>query len=282
MNYRHVFHAGNFADVFKHGILIGLLDALKAKPAPFCYVDTHAGRGLYDLHDEQAQKTGEYLDGVQRIVDASGLPDALGTYVDLVRSFNTGTRALERYPGSPMIASRLLRECDRAILCEVQEDEVTALKANLRGDRRFAIHHRDGYAALKALLPPAQKRGLVLIDPPFEAQAIEYVHIGNALADAFALWPSAIYAIWYPIKLRENVIPFQRWLRDHCGTSDVLAAEILLRPDNSPLRLNGCGMAIVNPPWRFERNLDDWLPRLADRLGSGARAQYRVEWLTRD
>ena len=283
MNYRHAFHAGNFADVFKHVILIGLLDALKAKPAPFCYVETHAGRGLYDLHDAQAQKTREYLDGVQRVIDASDLPDALDIYVDLVRSFNTGaTTALACYPGSPMIAKRMLREHDRAILCELQDGEVTALKASLLGDKRFAIHHRDGYAAMKALLPPAQKRGLVLIDPPFEAQAIEYIHIENALADALAQWPNAIYAIWYPIKLRESVIPFKRWLRDHCGTSDVLVAEILLHPDNSPLRLNGCGTVIVNPPWRFERNLDDWLPRLAERLGNGAHARCRVEWLKLD
>lgn len=280
MNYRHAFHAGNFADVFKHVILLGLLDALRAKTSPFCCFDTHAGRGMYDLQGEAAQRTGEYRAGVARILAAPSLPMALANYAERIRSFglaDDGT--LARYPGSPLLACEALRVDDRAILCELQDEEAAALRAALHGNARCAIHHRDGYAALKALLPPAQKRGLVLIDPPFEAQGAEFAAIGQALEPALARWPNAIYAIWYPIKLRETIAPFHRWLAAHAGAADVLAAEFLLHADNSPLRLNGCGMAIVNPPWQFDRALEDWLPALPGLLGEGGDASWRIAWL---
>ncbi|GAA0715089.1 23S rRNA (adenine(2030)-N(6))-methyltransferase RlmJ [Dokdonella soli] len=283
MNYRHAFHAGNFADVFKHAILIGLLGALKAKPTPFCYVDTHAGRGLYDLRGDAAQRTHEHLDGVQRLLAATQLPAPLQAYVDLVRSFDAGDNGtLASYPGSPLIAGRLMREQDRAIVCELHEEEAAALRAALHGDPRFAIHRRDGYASLRALLPPAQKRGLVLIDPPFEAQASEYTQIQNALENAFERWPNAIHAIWYPIKLRDPIAPFHRWLASHERPADVLVAELLLHPDNSMLRLNGCGLAIVNPPWQFDRELGTWLPALADLLAQSRYGAARIDWLKTD
>ena len=280
MNYRHAFHAGNFADVFKHTLLIGLLDALKAKPAPFCYVDTHAGRGRYDLRGDEAGRTGEHVEGVERLLGAARLPAALQAYVELVRTFNPEPPdVLDIYPGSPLIASRMLRESDRAIVCELHEQEAAALKTALHGDARFAIHQRDGYAALKALLPPAQKRGLVLIDPPFEAQGAEFTTIQGALANAFMRWPNAIHAVWYPIKLRETLLPFHRWLAVHAGAGGALAAELLLHPDNSPLRLNGCGIAIVNPPWRFDAQLREWLPALTELLAQSRHGRQRVEWL---
>ncbi|MEP7044608.1 MAG: 23S rRNA (adenine(2030)-N(6))-methyltransferase RlmJ [Dokdonella sp.] len=280
MNYRHAFHAGNFADVFKHTIVLDLLDALKSKPAAFCYVDTHAGRGIYDLRGDEALRTGEAAAGVQRLLDERVLPDALQRYVSQVRAFGTGdTGDLQRYPGSPLLARALLREQDRAILCELQADEAAALKSALRGDARVAIHHRDGYAALKALLPPPQKRGLVLIDPPFEAQAGEFDAIEKALADAFTRWPNAIYAIWYPIKLRETVLPFHRWLRALGGDADALVAELLIQQDNSPLRLNGCGVALVNPPWRFDERLRSWLPAAQKLLARPDPGDHRIDWL---
>ncbi len=282
MNYRHAFHAGNFADVFKHTIQIGLLEALKAKPAAFCYVDTHGGRGRYDLRGDAAERTRESVDGVQRLLGSNALPAPLAAYVDLVRAFDASPDgALAHYPGSPMIASRMMREQDRAIVCELQEDEAAALRSALRGDTRFAIHQRDGYAALKALLPPAQKRGLVLIDPPFEAQGGEFTQIQSALEDAFARWPNAIYAIWYPIKLRETIAPFHRWLAAQEKVSDALVAELLLHPDNSMLRLNGCGMAIVNPPWQFDREVENWLPALHELLAQSRYGEQRVTTLKR-
>lgn len=280
MNYRHAFHAGNFADVFKHAILIALLEALKAKPAAFCHVDTHAGRGRYDLRGDAAERTREYVDGVQRLFDAADLAPVLRTYVDLVRAFDpANAHALAYYPGSPLIAGALMREQDRAIVCELQEEEAAALKTALRGDARFALHQRDGYAGLKALLPPAQRRGLVLIDPPFEAQGGEFADIQDALAQASSRWPNAIQAIWYPIKRRETLMPFHRWLYANSGAAGVLVTELLLHPDNSPLRLNGCGMAIVNPPWRFEQTLETFVPALTDLLAVGRDGSHRIEVL---
>jgi 23S rRNA (adenine2030-N6)-methyltransferase len=283
MNYRHAFHAGNFADVLKHTALIGLLDALQAKPAALCYVDTHAGRGLYDLLSKEALRTREHHDGVQRLLGATGLPGALQRYVDVVHAFDQpGDAGIARYPGSPLIAQRLLREQDRAILCELHEEEAAALRTALAGDARIAIHQRDGYVALKALLPPPQKRGLVLIDPPFEAQGGEFAQIQDALANAYTRWPNATYAVWYPIKLRETILPFYRWLREHAGNADVLVAELLLHPDNSGLRLNGCGLALVNPPWQFDRTLDSWLPALKDLLAQGRYGSSQVQFLKRN
>jgi 23S rRNA (adenine2030-N6)-methyltransferase len=277
MNYRHAFHAGNFADVFKHAVLVGLLEALKAKPAPFCYVDTHAGRGLYDLRGEQAQQTREHVDGVQRLLGAAALPPPLQRYVDLIRGFAPQPGPLATYPGSPLIAGRLMRADDRAILCELQPAEADALRAAVLDDRRFAVHQRDGYEALGALLPPAQKRGLVLVDPPYEAQAGEFAIIQDALDASLARWPNAIHAIWYPIKLRGTILPFHRWLRQHGGADGALVAELLLHPDNTMLRLNGCGMAIVNPPWQFDREVSGWLPALEVLLAQGRYGSSRVE-----
>ena len=280
MNYRHAFHAGNFADVLKHAILIDLLAALKEKPAAFCYVDTHAGRGSYDLRGQEAERTREYVDGVQRLLGATNLPPTLDAYVKLVRSFGADKAgALVHYPGSPVIADSLMRVHDRGILCELHAEEAAALRSSLRGASRFAIHQRDGYSALNALLPPAQKRGLVLIDPPYESQAGEYVHIQDALENALARWPNAIYAIWYPIKLREVIAPFHRWLCKNTGASDVLVAELLLHPDNSGLRLNGCGVAIVNPPWQFDQQVRKWLPRLSGLLTQSRYGTCRIDWL---
>ncbi len=281
MNYRHAFHAGNFADVFKHSILIGLLESLKSKQKPFCFMDTHAGRGHYLLNDSEAMRTAEAADGVQRLLTATRLPSLLHVYVNLVRSLNAGRDELIEYPGSPLIASLVMREEDRGILCEVQAEECAALRSALSGDARFAIHERDGYAAMNALLPPVQRRGLVLIDPPFEAQDGEFRLIEKALADAAKRWPGGIYAVWYPIKLRQQVQPFHRWL-GKSGFDKILVAELLLHPDNSALRLNGCGMALINPPWKFERQLQELLPALQNLLSQGRYGQHRIEWLLRD
>ncbi|MBL8300211.1 MAG: 23S rRNA (adenine(2030)-N(6))-methyltransferase RlmJ [Rhodanobacteraceae bacterium] len=280
MNYRHAYHAGNFADVLKHSVLVGLIEALKQKQTPFCYVDTHAGRGRYDLHGSEALKTREYADGVMRLLDATRLPAALHVYLNLVRALNGGRAGhdIAVYPGSPLLAGLLLRDDDRAQLCELQPDEASALRGVFRTDSRLSVHERDGYEALKALLPPREKRGLVLIDPPFEAQEGEFRRIEAALKQAQTRWPSGIYAIWYPIKLRQPVASFHRWLRNS-GFARVLAAELLLHPDNSALRLNGSGMVIVNPPWKFDRQLEELLPVLTAHLAQGRFGQHQLEWL---
>lgn len=270
MNYRHAFHAGNFADVLKHCVLIGLLDALKVKPAPFCYIDTHAGRGRYNLSGSEAQKTGEAEHGVARLRGVVDLPPLLRQYLQLVDADGA-----DIYPGSPLLAARLLREQDTAHLCETQDEEVDGLRALLRNDARMHAHHRDGYAALKGLLPPHEKRGLVLIDPPYEAQEGEFRRICDALQIALGRWPTGMYAVWYPIKLGQHLQPFQRWLLN-CGARRVLIAELRLQADESPLRLNGAGMALINPPWRFADTLQANLPTLARLLSRDQPATSRV------
>jgi 23S rRNA (adenine2030-N6)-methyltransferase len=280
VNYRHSFHAGNFADVFKHTILIGLIESLKTKQTPFCYFDTHAGSGRYDLRSEDAKKTGEHESGVLRLLGATRLPATLHIYLNLVRALNpAGGKELATYPGSPLIASLLMREQDRAILCEMQPDEAKTLKSLFASDARFGVHHRDGYAALPALVPPKERRGLVLIDPPFEAQEDEFRAIETALDASLQRWPAGIYAIWYPIKLRQQILPFKRWF-ERRKIPNVLSAELLLHPDNSALRLNGCGMAIVNPPWKFDQQLDGLLTSLREHLAQGRFGQHEIEWIS--
>ena len=277
MNYRHAFHAGNFADVFKHAILLALLDALTAKDKPLCYFDTHAGRGRYALDDEEAGKTGEWRNGIGRLFDSPRLSASLRRYVDAIRAFNPdGT--LRNYPGSPLLAAGALRPDDRLVLCETQQDEAAALRALFRDDRRVHVHQRHGYAALNALLPPLEKRGLVLIDPPFEAQEGEFAAIEAALGSAHARWPNGVYAVWYPIKTRRTIAPFHRRMANG-PFGEVLVAELLARPDDSPLRLNGCGMLIANPPWKLDATLAALLPPLRDVLAQSAGASENLRWL---
>ena len=283
MNYRHAFHAGNFADVFKHTILVGLLEALKEKPAPFCYFDTHAGAGRYDLRCREARKTRESAGGVARLGDIAAAPSFLNIYLDLLGAMNDGAALadLRMYPGSPLIAARLMRAGDRAVLCELQADEAAQLRGLFAGDRRIGVHERDGYAALGALLPPRERRGLVLVDPPFEAQDDEFRAIQAALQSAYARWPTGIYAVWYPIKLREQTRPFHRWFAAQ-RIRNVLVGELLRQADDSPLRLNGCGMVIVNPPWQFDDKLRELLGVLHRALALDSQGGTRVDWLSRE
>jgi len=277
MNYRHAFHAGNFADVFKHAVLLALLDALTAKDKPLCYLDTHAGAGSYALEEERANKTGEWREGIGRLFALPHAPEPLRRYVDAIRACNPDG-ALRVYPGSPLLAAHALRANDRLLLCEMQEDEAKALRALFRNDARVHVHQRDGYAALKALLPPAERRGLVLIDPPFEQQRQEFRVIETALAEAHARWPAGVYAVWYPIKQRSAIRPFERWLIAR-KFKDVLIAELLVRADDSLLRLNGCGMAIVNAPWQLDAALASTLTALQPVLAQTPGAMHRLSML---
>jgi 23S rRNA (adenine2030-N6)-methyltransferase len=282
MNYRHALQACNFADVFKHAILLALLDTLLAKDKPLCYFESHAGRGSYRLDEAEARKTGEWRDGIGRLFDAhvSDSPASLRRYVDAIRACNPdGT--LREYPGSPLLAAQALRSKDRVVLCEVQDDEVAALRHLFRDDRRAHVHQRDGYAALNALLPPPEKRGLVLLDPPFEAQEGEFAAIEAALTKAHARWPDGVYAMWYPIKSHRAVVPFLRHMAN-APFDNVLAAELLVRPDDSPLRLNGCGMLIANPPWKFDVTLATLLSALRNALAQSPVASQRLRWLRRE
>jgi 23S rRNA (adenine2030-N6)-methyltransferase len=257
MNYRHAFHAGNFADCMKHALLVLLLQALARKPAPFAVLDTHAGTGRYDLTGEQAGRTMEWRAGIGRLLDGTldgAADDVAPTYLDLVRRAG----APDLYPGSPLIAAMMLRPQDRLICCELHPEDSRLLRALFAGQPQVAIHARDGYEALGALLPPREaKRGLVLIDPPFE-QPDEFDRLAAGIVTAHRRFATGIIAAWYPIKHRAPVRAFLDSLRES-GVRDIVALELTLRPPLDPTRLNGSGLVVVNPPFGF---LDQALPAL--------------------
>ncbi len=257
MNYRHAFHAGNFGDCVKHALLVWLLRALQRKPAPVFVLDTHAGLGRYDLAAGPAERTGEWRAGIARLLDAS--PGPLAEYVGLVDR-------LGLYPGSPTLIRALLRPDDRLACCELHPEDAAALRRLFARDRQVAVHERDAWEALGALLPPAQKRGLVLIDPPFE-QPDEFDRLAAGLRQGHARFATAVFAAWYPIKHRAPVRAFHHALQAS-GLRDIVAAELWLREPVDAARLNGCGLVVVNPPYRFEAEAAPILHALLDRLGT--------------
>ena len=272
MNYRHAFHAGNHVDVFKHAALTFVLEWLLQKPAPFAVLDTHAGIGLYDLKSEAALKTNEADAGVGRVFER-GL-DSAPKYQELLRDLNPA--GLAAYPGSPEIVRLMLREGDRLTACELHPADAETLKARYRGDRRIAVHHRDGYEAIGAFVPPPERRGLVLIDPPFEVKD-EVQRLAKALRTGLGKWPTGTYLAWYPIKdsrigdaLAEAATstPFPKTLR----------AEFVPYARDGVI-MAGAGLLICNAPWRFEEKLIALCEELAPLLGDGA-AQWSVDWLT--
>lgn len=262
MNYRHAFHAGNPADCMKHALLVWLLRALCRKPAPFFVLDTHAGIGRYDLEGEQASRTGEWRAGIGRLLEAPPAP--LADYVGLVQ-------ALGVYPGSPALTRALLRPDDRLACCELHPEDAASLRRLFRDDRQVAVHARDGWEAVGALLPPAEKRGLVLIDPPFEDRD-EHARLVAALHTGTARFRAGITAMWYPIKHRTPVRALHEALRGS-GLRDIVAAELWLREPTDPTRLNGCGLVVANPPFRFAEEGKDILDALLSRLGTGEPGQ---------
>jgi 23S rRNA (adenine2030-N6)-methyltransferase len=279
MNYRHAFHAGNFADVVKHAILARIIGYLKEKPAPFRVIDTHAGAGVYDLAGPEASRTGEWRNGIGKLVRAKLAPavrDLLAPYLDTIAAFNP-TDALKIYPGSPALMQDWLRPQDRLIACEREPNAARALAAHLRADRRAKAIAIDGYTALNAYVPPKERRGLVLIDPPFE-QPDEIDALAQGLAGAHRKWPTGIYALWYPIKdTRESEALARRMART--GIPRMLRAEVIL-PAREGLR--GSGLIVINPPWRLEGELSVLLPGLAGALAEAApnMQQVRTGWLT--
>jgi len=282
MNYRHAFHAGNHADVLKHVVLLALCDALLAKPAACFALDTHAGRGLYALDAESALRTGEAEGGVARLLSAPPADPAIARYLDAIRACRAA-HGDTAYPGSPWLLAHALRPQDRIACCELQPEEAGILRANFAGDPRVAVHARDGYAALRALLPPSAAgtryaRGLVLIDPPYEAQLQEFDAALAALRDGLGRWPQGSYALWFPIKQRRVLQPFLRAAATLPAKS-VLLAELLVRADDSPLRMNGSGMLLLNPPWQLDVQLAPTLDALRQALGEDGGSLARLAWL---
>lgn len=274
MHYQHRYHAGNFADVFKHVLLCGLLSALSRKDKPWCYLDTHAGAGEYDLTQEAAGRTGEYEHGIARLAGLQDAPAGLAELLRIVGGINAGG-ALRHYPGSPLLARALMRGQDRLVLCE----KVPAVSAELRSIfgrvPRTAVHERDGYEA-HGLLPPPEKRGLVLVDPPFEARD-EFERCGDLLQKSLARFAQGLYAVWYPVKNRHEA---QRFLR---RAQRELAQPVLNFEFDTGAPAEGqmraCGLLVVNPPFRFEREMAPALNVLKRELAQGPKAAWSAEWV---
>ncbi|BBL73438.1 23S rRNA (adenine(2030)-N(6))-methyltransferase RlmJ [Methylomagnum ishizawai] len=275
LSYRHAFHAGNHADVFKHLALCCLVRALLHKDKPFFYLDTHAGAGRYNLHAEMARKNREHETGISRLWDEPNPPAGVREYLDAVRATNPG-RELRWYPGSPRIVRPWLRDPDRMALCELHPNEVHLLEAEFAGDRQVRVEHLDGYQGLKALLPPPERRGLVHIDPAYELKD-ERKRLLQAVKEGYKRWATGIYAIWYPIQDRATADDFLRRFKK-LEIPKVLLAEFSVLPD-APFRLNGSGMIVINPPWQLEEQLRAALPWLWERLAVGRQGRWRVEWL---
>ncbi len=278
MNYRHGFHAGNFADVFKHALLARILSHLTKKDAPFRVIDTHAGEGAYDLSSAEAGRTGEWREGVGRLVDFALWPEAaralLSPYVESLGAFVEGRPRL--YPGSPLLAQRFLRERDRALFCELRADAYAALSERFRRDARVKALFLDGYKGLGAFVPPKERRGLVLIDPPFE-RTDEYKAMLSAFLSAHSKWPTGIYALWHPIKFQSETGAFH----DAFLKANVRRAlRLELCVGGGALRLNRCGLVVVNPPYGFTEEARAILSLLALRLSQGEGAEFIVEELT--
>jgi 23S rRNA (adenine2030-N6)-methyltransferase len=282
MNYRHAYHAGNFADVLKHAVLALVIEHLKRKPAPFRIIDTHAGAGRYALRSVEAGKTDEWRNGIGRLLapEAKPIPDGaarrLQPYLDIIRRENSGG-ALETYPGSPLIALRMMRATDVLIANELNPEERALLQAAVGADRRVKAMALDGWVALKSLLPPKERRGVVLIDPPFE-EAGEFERIAEGLAQGLRRFATGVYLAWYPIKAPKPVARFHAGLAA-LGADKLMRVELMIRRAGDPEVLNGCGLIVANPPYTLEGELTAILPDLSQRLALGSGASYRLGWL---
>jgi 23S rRNA (adenine2030-N6)-methyltransferase len=282
MNYSHAFHAGGFADVIKHIVLVRILTYLQEKPAAFRVIDTHAGAGLYDLTSDEARRGGEWLTGIARLMQARFSETVLPLvtpYLDIVRAFNP-QRDLQAYPGSPLIARALLRPQDRLTACEVEPKARKHLIDALRCDTQARVVDLDGWMALPAFVPPNERRGLVLIDPPYE-QKDEFERMAEGFAQAFAKWPTGSYLLWYPVKSRRATDNLARQVAEAAGAgaqpAKCLRLEFSVAPQAAEAGLISAGLLIVNPPWKLLGELKAILPELEKPLGQGGAGRFRLE-----
>lgn len=275
MNYRHAYHAGNFADVVKHVLLTRLLHHLLGKEAPFRFVDTHAGLGLYDLSGPEAGRTGEWLGGIARLEAPLG-PEAealLGPYRAALDSVRT-RHGPAAYPGSPALAREMLRRTDRAVLVERHPEDAAVLAARFNTVRNIKVLELDGWTALRSLIPPRERRGLVLIDPPYE-EPDELAEAPRRLLRAHAKWPTGTFALWYPVKRPRDMDGALAPVAAAAGVAS-LRLELLVDRHGDPGRLNGCGLLVLNPPWTLAAQAGTLLPALAERLGAGRASDVRI------
>lgn len=273
LSYQHGFHAGNFADVHKHLILTLLLQALNRKTRPWSYLETHGGRARYELSGEQAVKTGEYQQGIARLWHQP-VPEEVQPYLDQVAAVNNSE--LQTYPGSPLITAQMARAEDRISVMELHPAEAEALKRVFRRDTRVAVHQRDGYEGVLALLPPKPNRGVVLVDPAYEVKK-EYQQVVRFVSKALRRWPNGCLAIWYPL------LPAGLWQQMKAdlvatGIRKVLCSELEVTAAEGGRGMYGSGMLLINPPWQLDTALEQLSPWLQAELQQGE-GQWRVEWL---
>lgn len=278
MNYRHIYHAGSFADVFKHIVLIALTQALLRKEKPFCYLDTHAGIARYDLFAQEAKKTQEAQNGIFKLSSEKKIPKLVAEYLQIITAFNQGNAQLQFYPGSPRIVRSLLRSTDRMILTELHPRDFEKLKQEFLPDRQVLTQQQDAYQALKAFLPPKERRGLALIDPPFEKMD-EFKQIITGIKNALERWETGIYTIWYPLKDKIEVEKFYRALKNL--NKNTLIAELNIYPKDAMVGLPGCGMAIINPPYQLDETLKELVPWLWSMLAIDKSGGHKVYWLNK-
>ena len=280
MNYRHIYHAGNFADVFKHLIIARIIEYLKKKDHAFRVIDTHAGTGIYDLSSDEAQKTGEWIDGIGRILSKPidrQIEPLVNSWLDVVFALNGSKEKLTRYPGSPVLIRKLLRKQDRLTAIELHEADYKKLAVNFTGDYQARIIHLDGYLALGAHVPPKEKRGLILVDPPFE-KTDEFERLVEGLIKAYKRFPGGIYALWYPVKHYNELNWFMNELKG-TGIAKILRLELRIKQRSQTPGLDGCGMIIVNPPYVLPKEMKQLKAFLLDRLAQDDHAQIIEEWI---
>jgi 23S rRNA (adenine2030-N6)-methyltransferase len=283
MNYRHAFHAGNFGDVLKHVVLLELLEALHRKPNPVHLIDTHAGIGLYDLASDEAQRSGEYRFGIGAVLSDPQAAKILPRYWDGLKRLNpelkAGGSGLRRYPGSPWLLQDSVRAGDRVTLCELHPQDAETLKQNIGRDPAVAIHHRDGFEALKALTPPTPRRGLALIDPAFEAKD-EFDTLTKAVLLAHQRWATGMLAVWYPIKDQKSIDRWKSALAKQLK-AETLCLELTVRPAKDDRQMNGSGLIVVNPPWQLAETLTPMLEFLKSRMAREAGAAAKITYLVK-
>jgi len=274
LSYRHSYHAGSFADVLKHVVLVEILQYLKRKDSALEYIDTHAGAGLFDLHSAHAEKRAEYRDGIARLFQSQTLE--LAEYLSVVNVFNPD-RVLNQYPGSPMIAQRLLRQQDTASLFELHSTDFELLQQQLKGDARFRVMKQDGLKGLLALLPPRSRRALVLIDPSYELKT-EYQQVVDTLVVAHRKFASGIYALWYPVIDRQRLEEFVGQIQNS-GIRNIQRFELAVTADTAARGMTAAGLLVINPPWTLMQSMKVLLPTLLTRLARDSQAFYRAEVL---
>ena len=260
MNYRHIYHAGNFADVVKHLTLVLCVDYLKRKDAPFCVIDAHGGCGLYDLASEQAQKTGEWVDGIGTLDGLENPPPDLTLYLDLLKK----DRAQQRYPGSPMLIGRMLRAGDRLIANELHPEDTKTLRMVMGPKKNVRVTALDAYECIRASIPPAERRGLVLIDPPFE-QKDEFDRLIRQMKEWKKRWPTGIFLLWYPVKAHLPVAALKE-AAAALDLPDTWAIDVFRHPPAQPETFNGSGLILFNAPYQVPQRLEALIPMLSSRL----------------